>query len=1510
MAKRGPLGAAIAAKNLKCMGVTHLCFGVASYIMNWWRQGGAQGATYCKTLTLAPFVNIHDDMNCKRRECEQARANRLKHAENGNPPRKATGKKPKTKEQKKATRAKRTVKLVAQQAALMAAQEGKLTKEEAVKLGKIIRGRGDYTIGEQLGSKVGGWIGGKLQGLIQRIFGKGDYNIKVAGTDGNKSNSLLAGNSMPQFAGGASGDSVRVVFTEFFRGVDVPEELVITSIPIDITDPRVFPWASRMAPMFQQWSLNGCVIFFKSLSSEYAASQGMGSITLAFRYDVDSQPPTSIEEALNSLFATSDKPPRNQALAMERRNALLDPMKIPQAGENNFDKQFYQPAVLDILTIGPTAYTGAGQLYIAYDITFHKPITKLSYYNGGTFMVDLVGSPTYPLYPVADSPQVKQPRVNSLGLTLDADKTTVSWPLSQAIGSLYQVIYVCEGKATDNIDPLLVQGGGGMVEHDVLFDQDKPVVSYPPTNVNTGSIDTIYIGYWAYNGSGTPIDRPRLNFSLTGAVKFPDEPRKATLTILQVPAVMGSGLTVAIKPEYTREQFFSYLCDCMAGRVGKHAPPQRDVRVVDWVSEFKRVKSWSPHRKPRFNINVPDMTFVDAVAALAPYVEGGFHCDATRLIESKTTHGSFHVIQDDDYSQLPQNDFIEHRIDVKKTKAPPAVRTRLNGNNGSYTNTDDHDVDQPSIEFHTFVASDSVDTQLNVSELGDPLLTSASDLLTDAEVSESEADDVDQMTLNGSILVHSIYTANVLALGGFRIPIRVNPGGISVDGNVLREVYTMRKNDDWKYPELAPVKASCGWDVYIWPQYDNLPFQKKLRQLTRHGWDNVILAQAQCIAREGVWCEDISHHDQLPLSCFTPPLPKNVDQGDGKKAIGAIGAGSHKGDGPNGATCEAKQCDAPTHYHVRQRKRGPPVKPGAEQRIANQQRKLNSKHLMKCMVGNLPARLIDGACENEVPGKHWHVQGSKFDAWLDGSVSLGEVLPVTIEPHVEFNHDAAAWKVATIEQLQDFVDDEKKVDARVIDNICKKLCKSAGSLKVLEVVPGGGGDGERHFDSEVSRPMVVLHAGQKDREEVKHGEGEDVELPPEVVVPAGSVVPDGLNPFEIISDVHQALPELKIELHQEDTYPHVPFCVLLKDDDVDVSTWDFFGRCFGYDGATHPTIYEWKEDWGDLTPLLEEFNSQNVDYKVQEVKVNRPHVNAALHAEHMRVAAEKLNVADIDVCGASIHEHKNIVLNEVKEPSAPPCNPLWLAEYKAAETLPIRDFIEEVPRYFGPIMDDGPCGTMRTVYVYFTSDPRDLALMARFKVAAATYIPFVHVTDRVVTSEAPLDIISAKRTNTPVLRFGLTRERAVGNGPTMSNVAIDRQTTVHHIPKEFVSSVETPVFIELLHWLDDTENQLQRNLATGEVIMDKTGGVYKMQNTLRQRVMYAALNMPQHTRLKAISKTVFEMTVLYFAQSLMITATAIAGALPDIVKPVFRARGQHQSVPTSLPLAGSAQKFA
>jgi hypothetical protein len=239
------------------------------------------------------------------------------------------------------------------------------------KLDKKINQLKSNPVARQLGRTAMKWAGG------------GDYEVTSTEVVVNSLiNPLPSSLSVPMMSNRGR-HAVRVVDSEFVgtirSGALSGGSTVFTnqSFVLNPTNPALFPWLSRMAPLFDQWVPLGIVVRFKSTSSEFnGASQALGTVVIAADYDANDPIYSTRVEMENSDHAVSCKASEKMLFGVE-----CDPDERPTkvlftgtpSNGSGLSLNLYQLCNLQVATQGMSvADVELGELWIDYDFCFYK----------------------------------------------------------------------------------------------------------------------------------------------------------------------------------------------------------------------------------------------------------------------------------------------------------------------------------------------------------------------------------------------------------------------------------------------------------------------------------------------------------------------------------------------------------------------------------------------------------------------------------------------------------------------------------------------------------------------------------------------------------------------------------------------------------------------------------------------------------------------------------------------------------------------------------------------------------------------------------------------------------------------------------------------------------------------------------------------------------------------------------------------------------------------------------
>jgi hypothetical protein len=223
---------------------------------------------------------------------------------------------------------------------------------------------GGQAAGNYIAPGVGGQFGRAAGAGISQILGFGDYTVK--------SNTL---SNAPQF--GKTPPTFRVKNREFVGDVISSVGFSAVNHVINPGNRDLFPWLSSIAAGYQQYKVNGMVMYFNTTSATSIGSTNtaMGTIMMSTDYDLAEAAYSSKQEVLASYFSTSGVPSQDliHAIECDPKQRPIDVLYVDHAGESADDPALFNLGNFQIATAGMQAASTIGELWISYDITFFKP---------------------------------------------------------------------------------------------------------------------------------------------------------------------------------------------------------------------------------------------------------------------------------------------------------------------------------------------------------------------------------------------------------------------------------------------------------------------------------------------------------------------------------------------------------------------------------------------------------------------------------------------------------------------------------------------------------------------------------------------------------------------------------------------------------------------------------------------------------------------------------------------------------------------------------------------------------------------------------------------------------------------------------------------------------------------------------------------------------------------------------------------------------------------------------
>lgn len=423
----------------------------------------------------------------------------------------------------------------------------KLTKDEIkskMPLGQLIRGRGAYAVTRpklkgkggyvsDMAGKVGSWAGGALAkwlgGIAEKYFpslsGMGDYRELPAKMSTPIASNTLLGLTTPDAQQIPSmhrtSEGTRVTRREYLGKIDMTAQYKCLTRKITPSNPNVFPWLSRMAPLYSRWLPLGIVFELKSLTPMTSSgTASMGAMGMSAGYDVYAPSPASMDQALNSTFAVSDKPSNSMLFPIEcdPKETASEPFFIQAPGLiSPPDKHLYEMANLNIVTEGAASdYSAAAQLWITYDMLLLQPVQPSAAAFTGYSHIPLDYSDQKAPFTLFDSPDGFFDTVGVVSISNDPEPTIV---FSKDLLPGTELVFVWFGYSDDvetAMAPIVadtVSGGLGLGGDlfTTTVPEDRAFLYSADQASSAGTAVAAYT--LVYDGTGTDLFPPTIKFT-------------------------------------------------------------------------------------------------------------------------------------------------------------------------------------------------------------------------------------------------------------------------------------------------------------------------------------------------------------------------------------------------------------------------------------------------------------------------------------------------------------------------------------------------------------------------------------------------------------------------------------------------------------------------------------------------------------------------------------------------------------------------------------------------------------------------------------------------------------------------------------------------------------------------------------------------------------------------------------------------------------------------------------
>jgi hypothetical protein len=252
----------------------------------------------------------------------------------------------------------------------------KVTQKEVSILGQALRSLGGLAggaAGSIIGMPSGGAsVGTSLGAALSKWLGSGDYSV-------SKNSLLNASSSIPMM----HKDDQKVIIRHKEFVTEILSNTTFTvnqSLELNPGLSTTFPWLSKLAGRFQEYTIRGMVFHYIPTSGEVVSgtNPAIGSVMLQTSYRANSSAPGTKMELLNEYWATESKPSESfcHPIECDPKENPFNVQYVRSVDVPSGDSQLmYDLGKTFIATSGcPATGNVLGDLWVTYEIELRKPI--------------------------------------------------------------------------------------------------------------------------------------------------------------------------------------------------------------------------------------------------------------------------------------------------------------------------------------------------------------------------------------------------------------------------------------------------------------------------------------------------------------------------------------------------------------------------------------------------------------------------------------------------------------------------------------------------------------------------------------------------------------------------------------------------------------------------------------------------------------------------------------------------------------------------------------------------------------------------------------------------------------------------------------------------------------------------------------------------------------------------------------------------------------------------------
>jgi len=154
-----------------------------------------------------------------------------------------------------------------------------------------------------------------------------------------------------------------------------------TAYPLNPGQSSTFPWANKIASLYEKYDFEAVEFYYKREVSEYASNGQTGKVILSFDYDAADSAPTS-KQQVEDTVPHVDGMPCTPTIRLPLDVACIrnSPAKYVRPGlqPTNTDIKTYDAGNLYVSTYGNAGTTVIGELRVRYRVRFSEPVLESS----------------------------------------------------------------------------------------------------------------------------------------------------------------------------------------------------------------------------------------------------------------------------------------------------------------------------------------------------------------------------------------------------------------------------------------------------------------------------------------------------------------------------------------------------------------------------------------------------------------------------------------------------------------------------------------------------------------------------------------------------------------------------------------------------------------------------------------------------------------------------------------------------------------------------------------------------------------------------------------------------------------------------------------------------------------------------------------------------------------------------------------------------------------------------